>query len=151
MSKALVTAKGIGGQVELSEDRITIKRKGAIAFMAHGLKGDKEILISQISAVQLRKAGVTNGYIQFSFLGGTEARGGFVDATHDENSVVFNVWQQKPFLVLKERLDEMLTSSRTGAKATSNLDELEKLAGLKEKGIITEEEFNQKKKQLLGL
>jgi hypothetical protein len=45
----------------------------------------------------------------------------------------------------------MLTSSRTGAKATSNLDELEKLAGLKEKGIITEEEFNQKKKQLLGL
>ena len=33
----------------------------------------------------------------------------------------------------------------------SNLDELEKLAELKEKGIITEEDFNQKKKQILGL
>ena len=31
------------------------------------------------------------------------------------------------------------------------IDELERLAGLKEKGIITEEEFQAKKKQLLGL
>ncbi|MCX6724336.1 MAG: SHOCT domain-containing protein [Candidatus Staskawiczbacteria bacterium] len=36
-------------------------------------------------------------------------------------------------------------------KSSSNLDELEKLANLKEKGIITEEEFNQKKKQLLKI
>jgi len=34
---------------------------------------------------------------------------------------------------------------------TSSLDELEKLAALKEKGIITEEEFNHKKKQILGM
>lgn len=31
-----------------------------------------------------------------------------------------------------------------------NIEELEKLAGLKEKGIITEEQFNQKKKQILN-
>jgi FMN phosphatase YigB (HAD superfamily) len=31
------------------------------------------------------------------------------------------------------------------------IEELERLAGLKEKGIITEEEFQAKKKQLLGL
>ena len=33
----------------------------------------------------------------------------------------------------------------------SNLNELEKLAQLKDKGIITEEEFQAKKKQILGL
>ena len=33
----------------------------------------------------------------------------------------------------------------------SNLDELEKLADLRDKGIITDEEFEAKKKQLLGL
>jgi Short C-terminal domain len=38
-------------------------------------------------------------------------------------------------------------SSRTGSK----LDELEKLAALRDKGIITEEEFNAKKEQLLDL
>jgi predicted Zn-dependent peptidase len=31
------------------------------------------------------------------------------------------------------------------------MDELEKLAELKDKGIITEEEFEAKKKQILGL
>lgn len=31
------------------------------------------------------------------------------------------------------------------------IDELERLAGLKEKGILSEEEFEAKKKQLLGL
>jgi hypothetical protein len=31
------------------------------------------------------------------------------------------------------------------------IDELERLAGLKEKGIISQEEFDAKKKQLLGL
>ena len=33
----------------------------------------------------------------------------------------------------------------------SYIDELEKLAGLRKKGIITDEEFNAKKKQILGL
>jgi hypothetical protein len=33
----------------------------------------------------------------------------------------------------------------------SHLEELEKLAALRDKGIITEEEFNAKKEQLLGL
>ena len=34
---------------------------------------------------------------------------------------------------------------------TSEADELEKLAGLRDQGVITEEEFEAKKKQLLGL
>ncbi len=33
---------------------------------------------------------------------------------------------------------------------SSKYDELEKLADLKQKGIITEEEFNNKKKEILG-
>jgi len=35
--------------------------------------------------------------------------------------------------------------------ATSDLDQLEKLADLKARGIITEQEFAAKKRQLLGL
>jgi hypothetical protein len=44
--------------------------------------------------------------------------------------------------------------SKTATKSTSNMDnfeEIEKLARLKDMGIITEEEFRQKKKQLLNL
>jgi hypothetical protein len=38
-----------------------------------------------------------------------------------------------------------------GSAAPSYLDELEKLAELRDKGIITDEEFEAKKKSLLGL
>lgn len=151
MEDILMSVKGIAGEIELLRDRIRIKRKGVMSLVLQGLKGDKEISISQISAIQLKKVGFTNGYIQFSFIGGQENKSGIFSATQDENTVMFNAKQQNDFLILKERIDQIVASSRTGTKAPSNLDELEKLAGLKEKGIITEEEFNQKKKQLLGL
>lgn len=43
------------------------------------------------------------------------------------------------------------TAAPEGAGDESYLDELEKLAGLRDRGIITDEEFEAKKKQLLGL
>ena len=42
-----------------------------MGFITQGFKGDKEILISQISSVQYKPAGnFTRGYIQFAFIGG---------------------------------------------------------------------------------
>jgi len=48
--------------------------------------------------------------------------------------------------------NEFMSSSGTQPKkqGASDLDQLEKLASLKEKGVITEEEFQAKKKKLLG-
>lgn len=43
------------------------------------------------------------------------------------------------------------TAQPQPVQSGSSADELEKLAALKEKGIITQEEFDAKKKQLLGL
>jgi len=152
MEDILMSVNGIGGGIELLQDRIRIKRKGLGSFILQGLKGDKEILISQISAIQLKKAGMlTNGYIQFSFLGGHETKSGIFNATRDENTIMFNTKQQNAFLELKEKVDHIIATSRVGTVAQSSLDELEKLASLRDKGIITEEEFNLKKKQLLGL
>ncbi|MFN2233605.1 MAG: SHOCT domain-containing protein [Anaerolineales bacterium] len=49
--------------------------------------------------------------------------------------------------------DELESSPITTSQSSSEtyLDELEKLAGLRDRGIITDEEFEAKKKQLLGL
>lgn len=52
------------------------------------------------------------------------------------------------------KLDEAINQVRSGASTgslNSNLDDLEKLANLKEEGVITEEEFKTKKKEILGL
>lgn len=81
----LIKAKGIGGDLELLKNKIRIKRKGGMAFLLHGVKGDKEIFLNQISSIQLKKAGFAlNGYIQFAFLGGREAKGGIWQATSDK-------------------------------------------------------------------
>ena len=150
MDKPLIEAKGVGGQLELYEDKIRIKRKGVIGLMGHGLKGDKDIYIKDISSIQFKEPGVMNGYIQFAFLGGREAKGGIWQGTSDENTVFFNSWQKKPFKAIKEALDKQI-SARSKATPVSNLSDLEKLAGLRDKGIISDEEFQAKKKQLLGI
>ena len=147
-------AKGVNGQVKIVGAKIVISRKGAMAFMTHGFKGNKEILISQISSIQYKQAGMmTNGYIQFAFIGGQEAKRGLLQSTQDENSIVFNRRQQPHFDELKAEIDRIRDSldREVTAAPMSGLDELEKLASLKDKGVITEDEFQEKKKQILGL
>ena len=96
---------------------------------------------------------MTNGYIQFSFLGGREAKRGLLQSTQDENSVVFNKRQQSAFDEIKSQIDRIRGAFDRGVAdvPVSELDEIEKLASLKSRGIITEEEFQAKKAQLLGL
>ena len=91
-----------------------------------------------------------NGYIQFSFIGGSEAKGGFVQATQDENSVLFRANQQAAVEVLRDELQRRISSETSKSLQTSSMDELEKLAVLRDKGVVSEEEFQQKKKMLLG-
>jgi len=152
MDKVIMEAEGYSGQLQLLEDRIRITRKGFKALVIHGFKGDKEILLSQVSAVTLMKAeGQGYGYLQFSFLGGQESKGDLSAAMSDENAVVFNGKQERAFVAIKQAIDERLDSLHAVRKTASSLDEVEKLASLRDKGIITEDEFQQKKRQLLGL
>ncbi|MBG9548733.1 SHOCT domain-containing protein [Cytobacillus firmus] len=149
-------ANGVNGQLELTGNKIIIKRKGMMAKMSQGLKGDKEILIKQISSIQIKKAGaLTNGYIQFSFSGGKENKGGLFDATKDENTIMFNKKQMPDFeklkLAIEEKIDQLSNASSINVGQIDVADQIKKLAELRDSGIITEDEFNGKKKQLLGI
>lgn len=148
MSKSEIFAKGVNGQVELYDNKICIRRKGVLSFLTQGIKGDKNIMISSISSIQIKNAGVMfNGYIQFAFAGGKEAKGGIFQGTHDENTVMFTKGQQPVFEKIRDIIEERYNPEST----SSNADELEKLASLRDKKILTEEEFQQKKKQILEL
>ena len=52
---------------------------------------------------------------------------------------------------IEEKISEFSNDSQKVIQESSTADELKKFADLKEQGIITEEEFNTKKKELLGL
>ena len=75
--------------IKVTDDSISIIRKGFINLVNQGIKGEKTIPFKNISAVQLKKPGMSNGYIQFTLLGGNESRGGILAATKDENTVMF--------------------------------------------------------------
>jgi hypothetical protein len=143
----------VNGTVEVSRDRIKIIRKGVMAFLSQGLKGDKEILLSQVSSVQLKRAGLlTNGYIQFAFAGGREAKRGIFEATQDENTVMFKASQQAAFLAIRSEIERLQRSGTRPAEAERvNLGDIEKLGVLRDKGLITQAEFDAKKRQILGL
>ncbi|PEP46834.1 MULTISPECIES: DUF4429 domain-containing protein [Bacillus] len=148
-------ATGVNGQLQIDGNKIVIKRKGMLAKMTQGLKGDKDIQIKQLSSIQFKPAGTfTNGYIQFTFSGGKEDKGGLFDATKDENTIMFNKKQQPNFIKVKalieQKMDEFHSPAPTHAPADV-ADQIKKLADLRDSGILTNEEFDAKKKQLLGI
>jgi len=143
-------AQGTDGKFILDGNKIKIVRKGFTAFMLHGLKGEKEILIKQISAIQMRNAGTYHeGYLRFSFLG-SEAKSTAFDGQSNENSVRFTKAQQPDFEKIKLAIDKKMEDGESKS-SLSGLDDLEKLAELKKKGIITAKEFTLKKKKILGI
>jgi Short C-terminal domain len=149
------TARGRNGQLTVTPTKIIISRKGAMGFISQGHKGEKEIDLAQISAVQFKKPGLgTVGYIQFSFLGGSETKGGMKDAVRDENTILFKGGKvEADFVKAKELIDTYRTRLR-GEKqpaAKLGLDDLGHLAQLRDRGIISDEEFASKKKQILDL
>ena len=148
------TVKGMDGQLSLYEDKICIGRKGFFGLVSHGLKGNKEIYLSQIASIQFKKAGMTLGYIQFAFVGGQEAKGGLWQGMSDENTLTFNTKKKsKEFEDMKALIEGQIAKIKGGAvsRGASDMNDLKALKQLKDEGVITEEEFVQKKKQILGI
>lgn len=153
--------KGANGVIKLYEDRLTITRRGFRGVLGHGIfQGTKDILLTSITGIQVKKSGlVTVGYIQFTILGGNEGKKGLAEATSDENTVTFDGGMNKQAEELKNKIYELQRLARTPvaqavastAKEISPADEIRKYKQLLDDGILTQEEFDAKKKQLLGL
>jgi len=86
---SLVLHGGQGKSLFVSRDSIRIVQEN----MAE--RRDKAILIRHITAIEVKKPGTFDGFIQFSFAGSTphdssaSLTGGAFDAARDENSVTF--------------------------------------------------------------
>ncbi len=147
---------GVNGQLYVDNDNVVIERKGVLGFLTQGLKGRKEIPFSSIKAVQVKEGNlVTNGYIQLSIVGGVENRRGLFDAAKDENTVMYVKQYNQLVAEIKDfiqnRMKEADSGGRTVVNQVSAADEIAKFKQLADAGTISQEEFDAKKKQLLGL
>lgn len=145
--------KGSGATLLVDRTKIVIRRHGFLSFITQGSKGDKEIFIRNISAIQLKAPGWTKGFIQFSLSGEKASQGGAFDAVKDENSIMIGDGKQYTAFVEAKRLIQLYIeeSSRPATVSTnvSAADEIIKLADLKSKGIISDEEFEAQKRKIL--
>lgn len=138
------------GSVLVYKNKVVLRYKRVVGSAT----GEKEIRIKSITGIQLKKPGFMGlaGFIEFSFSGGSEAKGSLLKK--DENRLIINNKKQFEEMVkVKELIYELLDQQEDskGQTAASDADELAKFAQLKDKGIITAEEFEVKKKQILGL
>lgn len=152
--------KGQLSTLIVTPTKITIKYSRLIG------KGFKEIQIKSLTGIQFKPpAFLSHGYIQFVFPGSSEVKTRSTsDLAKDENTVMFNKHEYKNFLKAKELIEEYMNEQEKNTFASNDYsstpppvnnysvaDEITKLAALKDQGILTEEEFTAKKKQLLGI
>lgn len=136
---------GTNGKLALYSDKIIITRKGLMSTK------EKTIYLSQITGIQLKQPSRwTKGYILFTVPGSVETRGDPIMAVLDENALMFDSANNDAALEIKNTTEKLMSQSARIATNFSPADELKKFKQLLDDGIISKEEFEQKKKQLLG-
>lgn len=148
--------KGVNGQLTIYEDRVIIERGGALGFLTQGLAGAKTIPMDSIMSVQFKEGNMwTNGFIQFGIMGGKEARGGVFNATQDENTVMIKAATNDNAREIKDYIEGIILNrsknKETVVQQVSPAEELKKFKELLDMGVISQAEFDAKKKQILGL
>ena len=147
---------GVAKVLKVYEDHCVISAlKNFMSFLTSNLtNGDKEFFYSDLTSVQFKQASKwINGYIQFEYPGSHSSGNDF----NSENSFAFqlskvdNETATKAVDFIKAKIREAKAPKAQVVAATSAADELMKYKQLMDMGVISAAEFEEKKKQLLGL
>lgn len=155
--------KCTNGLLKVYEDKVVISRNTAMGFIAQGLKGDKTFFYSELSSVEYKKPSVfANGYIKFITSGTQETAQniGFFgnttkEAINDPNTLILRSFNKEIPKKSEELYHYILQKigeyKNYNIKSTniSSADEILKFKQLLDQGIISQEEFERKKQELL--
>lgn len=150
MSKVVKKANGFAGQLEITDKKAIIKRKGIIAFLLFGKRRDEEIPLSRIALIKFERAGITHGYIRFILEGEKELVLRRNELIFDEHTVLFDIWQQSKFIKIKEEIEWKVAHVRA-KKEEEKIRGFRRLVEIREKGIISKKDFEKERKKILGL
>lgn len=96
--------------------------------------------------VALQGPGIDGKNVSASLLGS-----GNNDVWKLPSAIPIGQTQMEPARQTVAKLRQLISNYQNVGQPTSGIGDLEKLAELRDKGIVTEEEFQAKKKQILGL
>ncbi len=158
---AIYSIEGVRGKhIDIYENKCVIKTKITIGslLMHNATDGEKTIYYKDCIGIQFKKAGITIGYLQLetsvAMMNNLNSNFSSENSFTFDVNVVSNEKMQEVADYVKRRIDEIKTGSVNSAtviQASSAADELKKFKELLDMGVITQAEFDSKKKQLLGL
>lgn len=147
------------GTLKVYDDHCVLSaKKNWVSFFVTNkyFNGEKKFYYSDLTSVQFREPGkITDGYIEFEYPGSRSGSGG--GAYSSENALAFGKKDLMLMRMIYEFIDSKISEARArrnspaSTVASSPMEELKKCKELLDCGIITQEEFDTKKKQLLGL
>lgn len=160
MSNPVYDLEGVRGKsMKVYEDKVVINVKVGLGSLLTGnlTDGEKTIYYSDCIGVQFKKSGLAIGYIQLETATGmmNNRQNNFFN----ENSFTWdsaklsNEKMEEVANYIKKKVDDCKAGRNTAAvaPAPTPADELLKYKQLLDMDAITQEEFNAKKKEILGL
>jgi len=152
----LATAVGLSGDFLLvTNKKVVIIKKGFAAWASggFGLK-TKSFIINHIASIDIHKRWVTCDLEIVSGGMVEKSRGGFLDSAGSENIFQSEIEHYDAMLSLVNKIRELIDSTQSPQPVqATGLDipsQIEKLASLMDKGIISNDEFAAKKQDLLS-
>lgn len=147
-------ALGKNGEIEFDGKTVRVKRgvegKAAILTTGIGFQGEKKIPLEQVVSITF-KAPTTMlvGYFQVVTIGYTPPRN-LQDVVRDENTVTFNKKDLSEFEALREEIETAIANKPSASVGgESPLDALKKLKELLDLGVISNDEYEEKKTALM--
>lgn len=134
---------------------LTAKKNLTTLFITNKFfAGEKKFYFSDLTSVQYRAPGtITDGYLEFEYPGSRS--GNSSGAYSSENSISFAkrdaAKMEEIYHYIDQKIHELKRPQAAAAAAPSPAEELKKFKKLLDMGVISQEEFDSKKKQLLGL
>ncbi len=146
-----------GNTLRVYEDCVSFTPKGMLGFFSKGVAGERKIFYKDIASIQFKDSSqLLSGFIEFYVIGHlTKQGGGLFAGTSNENRFTFYhkflplMYEIKDYV--QKKINSINNQQTTVINPTSGADELRKFKQLLDEGIISQEEFDTKKKQILGL
>jgi hypothetical protein len=140
------------GTISFDGRTVTITRMGMSARLSGG-QGERRIPIESISSIGWRDPGMRVGYIEFS-IPGEDGWQGRNRAAVDNNHLAmsFTKKDQAAYAALRDAIEAARRTAPLGSRVSTvaGTGEIAELACLRDRGIISDKDFETAKRRLLG-
>lgn len=137
------------GTLELYEDKLILKKNGSLFWMQSA--SQRTYYYDQITSIEMNRARpmIDGAFVQINTGGQVTTQGG----SGLENSIPFrtNEELEAAYNIIMQFYNAYKRKQHNSNAPNDTADEIKKYKELLDSGIITQEEFDKKKKQLLSI